>query len=312
MQLSLSMSNVLHQALGSKINVIYQPIQNVFDHLLFLACRPHNFFILDKQDIQYNTDNSIVLPASHIHNYGYNLFLSNNPFGCVENNLAKTMHINTAICIHAPRPTNLKKEDREIINKQIWSYNKIFFHANHLIGWQLHNKNTQIPYGVPLDHFTYLEPCKNRKKDVLLLGDESNVMYRMLQQFLLEHKYSCETKKTHMSDLASINSLYNEYKIIIDLTNTGFVNCLCAIAAGCYAIHNTDRISQMNSLIEAQSLENTMATVDNLLKTYESVDHLARIQEDRLSLKTDYNFDIFADQLNTVIESLSKKEVYVV
>lgn len=312
MQLSLSMSSVLHQALGSAINIVYQPLGNIFDHILFLAAKKHNFFIFHNQTTKYNTNNSIVLPAAHINFYDYNLWITNNPLACIDNNTNRIFHINSLIFLHQNKPQQIKKEDREIINKTLTSYNKLFFSQAYLSGWQLHNREKIISYAVPLDYISYMTKCTDRKKDILIVGDESNVIFPTLKQALSDKGYICELDNLSKPDLITINEAYNSYKIIIDLTATGWINCLCSVAAGCYVIHNTDQSVETTSIKKISSIEDVIAQSEHILQLYDTVDHLTRVQQDRQLIKKQYNFDLFCNQINTTIETLGKREVYIV
>jgi hypothetical protein len=313
MQLSLSMSNVLHQALGTTINVIYQPVGNVFDHLLFLSTANYkcNFYILDQQPIQYHTDNSIVLPQQHMGWYSYNLLMTNNLLSNIENNINRAMHVNSLIMIHNDKPAQIKKEDREIINKTLWSYNKIFFHTQYLESWQLQNKSTVLNYGIPLENISYSTQCSNRTKDILIIGDEQNMINLSIKQAMAEKNYSCDITNLHRPSLNNIVETLNSYKIVIDLSNAGWINCLSAVAAGCYVIHNTQYQSNIQSAYRTNSIEDIIAKIDSLLSSYSSVDHLDRVQNDRLVLKAEYSFELFSTQINNIIQSLSQREVYI-
>lgn len=312
MQLSLSMSSVLHQALGSTINIIYQPLGNIFDHILFLAAKNHNFFIFNDQTLKYQIHNSIVLPATHINFYDYNLWITNSPLACIDNNTNRIFHINSLIFVHHNKPQQIKKEDREIINQTLISYNKLFFNKEYLSGWQLHNREKIISYAVPLEHISYITQCTDRKKDILIVGDNNNVIFPTLKQALSDKGYICELDSLSKPDLMTINECYNSFKIIIDLSSSGWLNCLCAVAAGCYVVHNTDQSAETTSIKKISSIEDVIAQSEHILQLYDTVDHLTRVQQDRQLIKKQYNFDLFCDQINTTIETLGKREVYTV
>ena len=312
MHLSLSLVNVLHQTLSDTINTIVEPSATIFDHIMFLVNPKYNFYAIYPDDIKYNTDNAKSLIPSYVDLYGYNLYISQNPMSYVKNNLSQIFHINSLLIFHTYKPNNLKKEDRAIINSKIHKQTKIFFDANQLKDWQIQNKTMVMPYGVPLNHISYSIQCSDRTKDVLIVGDNQNVVNRALHRAFTDNNYSCDISGLHLPNIAEANTVLNRYKIVIDLNNNGLINCLCAVAAGCYAIHSTQRTSTTESAIFASSPENIIASTQQLLQEYNAVDHLNRIQNDRLSLRNNYNFELFQNNMSNVIEHLSHQEVFTI
>lgn len=312
MHLSLSMSNVLHQCIGDSINIIYEPLGNIFDQILFLSNENSNFYIIDHTTTKYNTLNAKILPPSFVDFYSYNLYISNNPLSSINNNLSHVFHTNSLLIFHYDKPNTLKKEDRAIINSKIKNNTKIFFDKQYMENWQINNKTNVFSYGVPLEHIPYSTNCINREKDVMIIGDNQSVINRSLQQAFQTNNISCDILSLHQPNIDVVNSILNTYKICIDLNSSCCINCLCACAAGCYAVHNGSFTSDLPSVIQAKSAESIVSLTQNILQNYKATDHLKRVADDRSVLARDYNFDIFKGHIQRLIQNLSKNEVYTV
>lgn len=306
------MSNVLHQCIGNTINIVYEPLGNIFDQILFLSNDNSNFYIIDKTTTEYDVLNVKILPASLVDCYSYNLYISNNPLSYVNNNISHVFHINSLLIFHYNKPDTLKKEDRAIINNKIQKNTKIFFDKQHMENWQIKNKTNMLSYGVPLEHISYSTSCLNRNKDVMIIGDSQNVINRSLQQAFQQNNIHCDILSLHQPSIDTINSMLNTYKICIDLSSSGWINCLCACAAGCYVLHTSSPSSVPDSATQVGSVESIVSTTKHILQNYSETDHLKRVQNDRFIIERDYNFDIFKGHVQRLIHNLSKNEVYTI
>lgn len=310
MHLSFATSNVLHQALNTQINIVYNPVSNLFDNILFLINEDYQFYILESLSIAYKHSNAKILPKHYIGLYNYNIALVNNPLQYVQNNTTQGFHINSLLFFHTNKPHNLKKEDRIIINNKLLKQTKIFFSYQDLQDWQLTDRTMVINYGIPLDHISYTTKCEHRAKDVLLVGDMRNMVNRSLYQALTEAGYSADIKELTVGSVDEASKLFNQYKIVIDLSNYARINCVSAVAAGCYGIHNSPHSFNTPSLIFTDSIESSILAVQNIISAYNKIDHETRVSSDRLLIGKDYNFLAFRQSIKNTIDHLSHKEAF--
>lgn len=312
MHLSLATANVLHQALSEDINMVYQPSFSTFDHLLFLANNHSMFYVLGlSPDTKYSGSNVLSLPENLVDMYNYNAYISNNILASIQNQIPNVFHINSVIMVHDDKPNNLKKEDRAIINNKLWKNTKIFFHKNHIDTWQLNNKTVLMEYGIPMDHISYSTQFNNRTKDILIVGDKNSLPHKSLQSTFLEKKYTCDIDMLHQPNLESIDQLLNTYKICVIINNAGWVDALCAAAAGCCVLTT---LPMNNHNISSISLTPSIDTIiDNAVSILQNneTDHLDRVQRTRQEIATHFHFDLFKTQINNILYNIAQREVFV-
>jgi len=288
MRLNFQISNIMHQALSSDINIFYRSSNSLFDHILYEL--DYNYYVLDhKKQKAINVEKNIDL-------YSYDLFISSSILTKHKDNLDTILHTNTIIFEHHPEKISLKKEDVAILGSQLSKYNTVFFqHHNFNIG----NKHT-IKYGIPLDVFDYKE---QQKKQKILIRHQGTSIYQHVKQIL--NKYECEELDLDCK-IEDINDALNDCTFFIELTDQR-INTLCAIAKGCQCIcpGNLKIDNDLEGILYFQNINQIPDIVD------QNIDNKIDTIKNREYIASQYNYENFCTTMNQLIYTLSKKEAFV-
>lgn len=300
MYLSFITGNILQKFSPGKKNIIFYPQNNLFDHSLFELV-DHNYYIFNDNKLNYNISNVIDLPKSYIDLYNYNLSITSNIISYSTSNL-KRFHINSIIFTHSYRPHFIKKEDASILNNNLSREHKVFFSNEARDSWGMKNRSHVIKYGIP-KAFKVIN--NDRPKDILILNLDKSIHNSQLHR-ILQSNYSCDMLDSYQMDIEKINETYNQYKVCIDLAEHNVSNLLCSIAAGCKAVtFKTAMINneygKISGLYLAESPADIPELVDNVLKNN------SNISDNSSQIADMYDFDIFAEAINDLIEQTNKE-----
>lgn len=301
MRLTAISSSIIHQILSDEINVIYQPDNSLFDHILCTCTQEINYHVFSN-DSYTLSENCRNLPSSHIEIYDYDIYVSNEIMNLIQSKdtVGQTFHITDLIFQHRHKPPQMKKEDLSLINHNTKHKSKIFFDQNVMSSWGCENSQL-ISYGIPLNLFT--QNNNDRNANVLILGHNETVA-QQIQNHFLSQNIQCEIINSF--NQLSINEVvdkFNQYRIALDLNNTT-IDQLCALGCGCNVVALSNQPS-LTPLINAQhSVDGVIAYCDTLLnKTDKIADH----EEIKNYLDTNFNYDKFQTSISEIMEFNKRK-----
>ena len=298
MHLSFINANILHQVLEEEINIVYSPVNSLFDKILYLL--DYNFFVFG--DYVSKTDNCVALPQSHIDLYNYDLYLANGIVNASQQTINRTLHTNTLIFEHSFKAPNLKKEDLVILNNKTKNIKKIFFNQDYMRTWNQQD-SICLTYGVPLNIFRN-ELDYNDRKHVLIYAN--NIIGQQLHNHLSGDNIECSLLDMSQLSIQQINKKINNYKLVINLNNDHLVS-LAAAACGCHVIELSANPKQIPSIHCRSSIEQSVDLLKNILTNNNSPDHRA-IEE---YLPQNHDFELFKIKISDIIRTTAKREAFV-
>lgn len=300
MRLSFLNSNVLHQVLSKDVNVVYNPVKQTFDHLVYSL--DLQFFVFSN-NYRSKSENCLGLPEEYIELYSYDILLHNDLIGFSQNNLSRTLHTNGIILEHRYKNPKLKKEDLYILNGKLQKTKKIFFNEKKMNSWAQEN-SFFIPYGIPLDIFHYKKEFSDRKS-IAIYCNKNNIMGQQLFNYL----------KTNVGLLADIidedfypsltleelSDEFNNYQAIVNLTGDELAS-LAATACGTNVLDMTNESSP--GIINHTSLSMIAEDIKNKLSPLD-------MEKVHSYLTKKHSYPIFKERLEELINITSKKEAFV-
>lgn len=297
MHLSFINANILHQLLEEKVNIVYNPINRIFDDILYLI--DFNFFVFG--DYMPTSSNCIALSSNYIDLYNYDIALFNGIVNGSQQTVSKTLHINTMIFEHDPKPNNLKKEDILILNNKTKRIKKIFFNQQYMNTWNQDN-SICLSYGVPTEIFKYVLSYVDRQ-DVLIYGNP--ILSQQIYNHLNNTNKTCAILDYSQLKLEQLNKKLNNYKTVINLYNDNLLS-LVAVAAGCNVITLANN-STIPGVYAKQSIEQIIATLETVLQNNSGPNEATVAQY----LDDNHNFDLFKIKLSELIRTTAKREAFI-
>lgn len=292
MYLSFVTGNVLQKFAKDRYNVVLYPQNNLFDHSVFDL--KNNYYIFGKNSQNYNTANVIDLPEHMISLYNYNLCMTNNIIGYSTSNLKK-FHINSIIFTHSGKPNYIKKEDAAILNNNLSRELKVFFNDTSYKSWGFKNNTHVIRYGIP--RAFKKQNAVSDRKDILILNAENAIHNKQLLNMMQSQGYQCDSLDSFTHTSEELNSIFNNYKICIELAEHNISNLLAAIASGCKAVTiKTQMIDQDYSNIPGLYSFDSIASIIETIPTILAADLDTESSSKNVLQK--FDFDIFADKIN--------------
>lgn len=301
MHLGFATGNVLQKFVPSVYNIIYYPQNNLFDYLI--TALEYNYYILGDNTTGIDLPNTIDLPNDRISLYNYNVSITNNIIGYTTNNI-KHFHINSLIFTHSNKPVNIKKEDSLLMSQRLPREHKIFFTETARNSWRLENNVHVYKYGIP-DNFSIQKNIKERK-EILILNTENTQYAKHIYKILSQAGINTDIIARFPADIAGINSLFNEYKICIDLAEHNIINLLCAIASGCKGLtlkqsSVPDEYSSVNGLVFINSIDDLLKTVTRVLSQIENDN------DNSNDIKQQFSFEQFRQNTNEIIHKANNE-----
>lgn len=298
MRLSFLNSNVLHQVLSKDTNVVYNPLRQIFDKILYKL--DLHFFVFNNN---YNSksSNCLGLPQDYIDLYSYDLVIHNDIVSFSQNNLSRTLHANSIIFEHNHKNPKLKREDIYILNNKLRNVKKVFFDHKKISEWNQQN-SILIPYGIPLNVFSNTKDFDERK-DIVVYCDKKNIMGKQLTAYL-QDQFSIDLIDENRYGSLSLEETaeeLNNFKVLINLTSDQ-VTSLAATACGT----NVLDLNQTESpgIINHDSIE-------LIIKTLKEKTQPLDMNKVNDYLTKNHNFETFKKQLEHIIYQTSKKEAYI-
>ena len=301
MRLTAMSSSIIHQVLSDEINVIYEPDNSLFDHIL-CTCTPEINYHVFSNHIYALSENCHNLPSSHIDIYDYDICLSNEIMNLVQSKspIGQTFHITDLIFQHRHKPPQMKKEDLSLINHKTKNKSKIFFSQAVMSSWGCENSQL-ISYGIPLNLFT--SNNNDRNANVLILSYNETVS-QQIQNHFSSRNIQCEIINSF--NQLSINEAvdkFNQYRIVVDLNNTA-INQLCALACGCNVVALSDQPALTPSINTHRSVDSVVAYCDALLN---KADKISDHEEIKNHLDTNFNYNKFQTSIAEIMEFNKRK-----
>ena len=304
MYLGFVMGNILQKFSNDPYNIIYNPQNNLFDHVLS-ANNKHQYFIINDNIKSFGNSNMMSLTNKQVPLFNYNLHITNNILGYANQNL-KNFHVNSIIVTHSGKPAYIKKEDLSLMNQRLTKEPKIFFTKAAAESWRLSN-SILIKYGVP-EVFTFNKSTENRK-DILILNYDNNPQVNQIKTALESSNYSCDIMTSCFLPIETLNETFNKYKICIDLAEHNVVNLLCSIASGCIGVcikpqYSAEEYSNVDGLIFINGLNELSKIISNNV----SIDEEQRRLHSKNVLDL-FDFNTFKKSIDSIIE-VSNKEAF--
>jgi hypothetical protein len=303
MRLTAASSSIIHQLLDNQINVIYNPANHLFDHILSTCVEDINYYVLSENT--YNiSENCRNISSEYIDLYNYDINLYNEIISLIQskNNIDRVFHVTNLVFQHKPRPHKIKKEDLLLINQKTRTTDKIFFNKDIYDSWNF-DQSQLISYGIPLESFT--NNSNDRPIDVLILSNDRMISQQIYGHFIANDT-KCETLTTmHNLRIEEVNKKFNESKIIIDLENNT-INQLCALACGCYVLCLSENTQDILYIQRYQSIDDMVYNCNKILNANSFQDTKA-IKE---YLNETFNYDQFKKHISQIME-LNKRKAFI-
>ena len=305
MYLSFVAGNILHKFINEPYNIVYNPQNNLFDHLLSLTDN-HNYYVFSDNIRHFGLSNMISLSSNQISLYNYNIHCTNGIIGYTSQNF-KNLHLNSIIFTHSTKPAHIKKEDLALMGQRLERESKIFFTQQAAVSWRLNN-SVIIKYGVP--EVFHITTKTESRKDILILNYENSPQMLQIQQFLLKANYTCDIVTKISTSTEDININFNQYKVCIDLAEYNIVNLLCAIASGCTTISmNYNAIAEAYSGLDGLVLINKVEDLASIIPDLLKIDDEKRKMNSEQVLES-FDFATFKDKINSIMQT-SNKEAFI-
>jgi len=301
MRLTAMSSSIIHQVISDEINVIYEPDNSLFDHILCTCNQEINYYAFSN-DAYAVSENFHSLPASHIDIYDYDIYVSNEIMNLVQskNSIGHTFHVTDLIFQHRYKPLQMKKEDLSLINHKTKNKSKIFFDQTVLSSWGCENSQL-ISYGIPLNLFTSHD--NDRNSNVLILSHNETVSQK-IQNYFSSRNIQCEIINSfNQLSISETVDKFNQYKIVLDLNNTT-INQLCALACGCNVVALSHQPSSTPLINTQHSVDGVVAYCDTLLN---NTDKIVNNEEIKNYLDTNFNYDKFQTSISEIMEFNKRK-----
>ena len=305
MRVNIMTSNTLHKQLVDEINIIYYTSDSLFDQILYLI--DNNYFVL--ANVPSSSENCRCITELHMDMYDYDVCCSTNVVSYKDrSNLVSAMHISDLYFEHHYRNSGLKKEDVYIINQNLRNSKKVFFNKFVAESWGLNN-SLVVEYGIPTNFFNIND--SEPQKDVLILTSNNQSIAGQLQHHVMNNlKLKADCAETlAFAKLEDINKLFNDYKIIVNLTNYT-VNSLCAVSSGASVIAlaqenpNDVKLKGVPNLHNCLSVQDVASKIDTVNKTHTKSDSANKY------VNENYNFDRFKSEMQGIFDTV-KREAFV-
>lgn len=282
--------NIAYKNIDSHINVLYAPINNVFDILVQLL------------DINVKYLNSSM---SH---YYYDLFWSNNFLDHTQQTmqLANKLHLIDIVWFHANPPIKFKKEDVALVRNQLQKSIKILPDSATMKSWGFNEDNsTIIPYGIPSrPDFENIEKTEtvlvmnpNKSQDVLSLYDHIKTAIPTVQIL------------NGLENIDSIETLYStvsKYKVVIDIYNP--LSILVAQYLGCKSITATSHTSSLKGITQLMDYSSINQVLSSVLNDSLSFDD---IKSNQKWIQENHSFDTFTNSVSKLLHKIKFEEFFV-
>lgn len=301
MRLTTMSSSIIHQILDDEINVIYEPDNSLFDHILCTCTEEINYHIFSNN--VYNLPNNCIsLSPSRADLYNYDICAFNDITTLIrsKSHLTLAFHITDLIFQHRHKPAKIKKEDFLIIYQKVKNKSKVFFNQDIMSSWGYENSQL-ISYGIPLHIFT--NSNNNRNANILILNHNNTVSQEISHHFSsqnIQHDILNDFSQLSINDA---NDKLNEYKIVFDLKNDT-INQLCALACGCDVVALSDQSAFPQFINTHSSISSALAHCHTLLN---QTDKVSNYEETKNYLDINFNYDKFKRSIAEVMEFNKRK-----
>jgi hypothetical protein len=303
MYLSFVTGNILQKITEDTYNIIYYPQNNMIDHCIS-AIDKHRYYMFGANKIDFQIENMIDLPDSHLSLYNYNLCITNRILNYINNPTVKQFHLNTIILTHSHKPQNIKKEDTLLMSQRLKKEIKVFFSESSKDSWRLDN-SIVLKYGVP-SVFNVVNDTSKRK-DVLILNYENLPHAQQIQAALINKNYSCDIMTSCRMPIENINNMLNNYKACIDLAEHNIFNLLCGVASGCTGLSiRSPTISEEYLNVNGLTFLNSVDEIFPVLSQVLDIGDEERKNSSDDILKK-FDFDNFSSKMRNIIQKANRE-----
>jgi hypothetical protein len=277
----------------NKVNIIYDPIGSMLDHIIFEL--PYHFYVFGNNTTNFYRNNVVDLPNRLYDIYNYNLYVSHSIEKIAGENLATAYQIPAVVLIDQIK--QYKKEDRHIINQKTKHVTKIFLSDDAYESMNRPEKSFVLNPGIPTPNDTLLSQPKNN--GVLFL--DSTPITQQLKQLLESQNVDCHIISLN-TNIDNISNIISQYKFCVDFSINYKTNLLYALSLGAQPItleHNPKFCPFIQHIRTPQELLHSIAEptmlADNKHREYLNMHH---------------NYITFIDKLTDIFKHLSK-EVFI-
>lgn len=231
----------------------------------------------------------------------YDLYLTTNPIfysSYIVN--VKQRHIHDLVYFMHDSPSDVKKEDKFLIQDKLSKSNKICKDNNIKTDWHIRDTTPILEYGIPEAMLS-----DKQKKSVVVLNTHNNKTIEMIYRDI-KHHWPDSLMLSDISDLSydEIYSILQEYCICIELQDN--YNIGVAIANGCRVI--TNRTSEFNDytfVSKFNDISNILQNIKDQLNYYENYDNLKASRD----ITKKYSFSEFSKNIYSIIIDTIRKPV---
>jgi hypothetical protein len=282
--------NTLNKLLDSKINILYEPNQSLFDVV---------FPEIDATILRTESASSKY--------FYYDAYVTSNFFSHVNyrNKFLHNHQIQDVVIFHQKTPNVFKKEDKTILRNNLSSTYKIFPTSLIANEWDIQDKKSMtINYGIPsIKH--ELIPFKDRNTVLFMnFNDDTNVnnLFASIKTFFPD---AILINKLVNDSLAETLKFISNYKIVIDLANP--FNSLCATACGCFTITNQISDDSIKSCLVTQNFREAKELISNIISNANT----DLVEKDKEYIIINYPMNIFIDNMTKLFNRI-KMEPFII
>jgi len=283
--------NIAYKYVNKNTNILYSPMNNVFDLLVEL---------LDVNLYQTN---------SSLQNYYYDLFWSNNFLEHTQQTktLAHNQHLIDIVWFHNSPPVKFKKEDIALVKNQLQDTTKIFSEIQTLKAWgfDINENSIVIPYGIPI--FENLDNI-NKTESVLIMNPNNSQEINNLYQHIKTEFPTAQIINglQHINSIKTLYSIVSKYKVCIDIYNP--MNVLISQYLGCKTITSTSHSPEIKGITQLFDYSNINTVLHSVVN-----DDLSKedILHNQAWIQSNHSFNAFYDSTNKLLQKIKLEEFFV-
>lgn len=247
--------------------------------------------------IKQMCDVVVYSSPEYLHQIALDAYWTNNPTQyTTQIDHIRRLHIPDIIYFREHPPTNIKKEDRFLIQNKFAESSQIY--RNHAIRQQWGgNSDMMLEYGVPN---TILD--KTPSKPIVLINTKKQrnlyLLHKQIQQYWQDIDIIDNIQYNSVED---ISSKLQEYKLCIAAEDD--YNILFGVASGCRVLSN--KIIEDCEYLLFNDMEQLLDSISLSIREYQNYDRIKYSQ----SVIKQYNFDIFSTRIHHYIKQIIRKPV---
>lgn len=267
------------------INVLYEDTDSIFD----IA-------------IKQSKNLSIFFRSNNMPYLSYDLYWSNEPTHYISSvGDIQSQHIHDIIYFRNMSESNVKKEDKFLIQNRFGSSFQIARNQHIQADWHMNKHSTTLEYGIPN---TNLDKNANRDGSIIVLNTHGNKSLEQLYYTIKQNwpdTYMLTDIKNH--NYSQICDIVQKYRICIETQDT--YNVLFGMANGCRVVSTINHDNE--DICTVSSFDNIIQTIKLELDNYNNYPSFENSQH----ILNKYSFDKFEQSLFHIIRNILSTSVVI-